>query len=75
MLAGGVAEGGYMRDPIVEEVRKYRKEHTKKFGGDLAAICADLRAVQSASGHEVVCLPPRKLASAKTSQRRKTSGG
>ena len=62
-----------MRDPIVEEVRKYRMEHTKKFNGDLAAICADLRAIQSASGHEVVRLPPRKLATARTNQQHKDS--
>ena len=24
-----------MKDPIVEEIRKYRMEHTRKFGGDL----------------------------------------
>ena len=50
-----------MKDPIVEEVRKYRMEHTRKFKGDLAAICADLRAIQDSSGHEVVRLRPRRL--------------
>jgi hypothetical protein len=50
-----------MRDPIVEEVRKYRMEHTRKFRGDLSAICADLRYIQKASGHKVVRLAPRKL--------------
>jgi hypothetical protein len=49
-----------MRDPIVEEVRKWRMEHTRKFGGDLSAICADLRSIQEASGHEVVRLAPKK---------------
>ena len=49
-----------MKDPIVEEVRKHRLEHTKKFRGDLAAICADLRSVQKASGHVVVRLEPKK---------------
>jgi hypothetical protein len=44
----------------LEEVRKYRMKHTRKFRGDLAAICADLRSIQSESGHEVVRLPPRK---------------
>ena len=29
-----------MKDPIVEEVRKHRMEHTRKFKGNLAAICA-----------------------------------
>ena len=50
-----------MRDPIVEEVRKHRMEHTRKFHGDLAAICEDLRAVQQASGNKVVRLAARKL--------------
>jgi hypothetical protein len=45
-----------MKDPIVEEVRKHRMEHTKKFGGDLKAICEDLRRIQRASGHLVVRL-------------------
>ena len=50
-----------MKDPIVEEVRKYRMEHTRKFQGDLSAICADLRYVQIVSGHKIVRLSPRKL--------------
>jgi len=54
-----------MKDPIVEEVRKHRMEHTRKFGGDLSAICDDLRSIQNASGYEVVRLPPRKLDSTK----------
>lgn len=31
-----------MKDPIVEEVRRHRMEHTRKFGGDLKAIFEDL---------------------------------
>jgi hypothetical protein len=49
-----------MKDPIVEEVRRYRMEHSRKFNGDLAAICKDLREIQQRSGHQVVRLPPRK---------------
>ncbi len=49
-----------MRDPIVEEVRKWRMEHTRRFKGDLSAICADLRSIQEASGHEVVRLAPKR---------------
>ena len=64
-----------MRDPIVDEVRKHRMEHTQKFRGDLSAICADLRRVQVASGHEVVRLAPRKLESTKASNRRGKSRG
>ena len=32
-----------MTDPIVEEVRKYRDEHARKFNYDLNLICDDLR--------------------------------
>jgi len=51
-----------MNDPIVKEVRKHRMEHTLRFKGDLAAICADLRTIQAASGHMIVRLSPRRLA-------------
>jgi hypothetical protein len=63
-----------MNDPIVEEVRKFRMEHTQKFNGDLAAICDDLRRIQSESGHEVVQLAPKKLKhSSPTKHRKKPS--
>ena len=58
-----------MRDPIVEEVRKHRMEHTRKFRGDLSAICEDLRSVQIASGHKVVRLSPKRVDSARLSAR------
>jgi hypothetical protein len=41
-------------------------EHTRRFGGDLAAICADLRKIEKSSGHEVVRLPPKRLKETKT---------
>lgn len=50
-----------MKDPIVEEVRKHREEHTKKFHGELSEICEDLRRVQETSGREVVRLAPRRI--------------
>lgn len=50
-----------MNDAIVDEVRRHRMEHTRKFGGDIAAICDDLRSVQRASGHKIVRLPARRL--------------
>ena len=59
-----------MKDPIVEEVRKHRMEHTQKFDGDLSAICADLRSIQIASGHKVVRLSPRKPEPTRASSRR-----
>jgi hypothetical protein len=64
-----------MKDPIVDEVRKYRMEHTRKFKGDLSAICTDLRDVQVSSGHRVVRLAPRKLEPTKQSSRPRKLGG
>lgn len=64
-----------MKDPIVEEVRQYRMEHTRKFQGNLSAICADLRDVQVSSGHQVVRLAPRKLEPTRQSSRRVKARG
>jgi hypothetical protein len=50
-----------MTDPIVEEVRRHRMEHTKKFGGDLKLICDDLRRIQQESGVQVVRRSPKLL--------------
>ena len=50
-----------MNDPIVQEVRKHRLEHTLRFGGDLAAICNELRSIQASSGHTIVRLTPRRM--------------
>ncbi len=54
-----------MKDPIVEEVRKHRMEHTKKFGANLAAIHRDLKRIERSCGHKVVRLPARKLKTAR----------
>jgi len=58
-----------MKDPIVAEVRKHRMKHTRKFKGDLRAICVDLRKVQEASGHKVVRLAPRKIKTKKATKK------
>lgn len=49
------------KDPIVEEVRRWRDEYAAQFGYDLAAICRDLREKQKESGIEIVSLPPRPV--------------
>ncbi len=49
-------------DPIVEEVRKVREAHARKFNYDLQAIAADLKKQQKASRKEFVTLRPRKPA-------------
>ncbi len=64
-----------MKDPIVEEVRKHRMEHTQKFRGDLTEICADLRSIQAISGHKVVRLESREPEPANASSRRKKARG
>ena len=63
-----------MKDPIVAEVRKHRMEHTRKFKGDLAAICADLRSIQAKSGQVVVRLSPQRLKPTTVPARRGRSG-
>jgi hypothetical protein len=64
-----------MKDPIVEEVRKRRMEHTRKYGGDLPAILFDLREVQKASGHKIVRFPPKRIETTSPSSRPRKLGG
>jgi hypothetical protein len=49
-----------LQDPIVEEVRRIRNAHAKKFNDDLHAICEDFRKKQQSSGRKVVTRQPRK---------------
>jgi hypothetical protein len=64
-----------MKDPIIEEIRKHRMEHTRKHASDLSAILTDLRKVQEKSGHKIVRLPPRKIEpTSHASQPRKLGG-
>jgi len=51
-----------MNDPIVEEVRKHRDAHARRFNYDLKAICSDLEARQERSRHRLVRLSPRSIA-------------
>jgi hypothetical protein len=50
-----------VKDPFVEEVRKFRMEHTQQFNSDLHMICEDLRQFESSLGDRVVTLEPRKV--------------
>ena len=52
-------------DPIVEEVRRYRKEHAAKYGNDIHRIFEALREKQKKSNREVVNFGPRKLSDRK----------
>ena len=49
-----------MKDPIVDEVRQARMEHTRRFGGDLHLICEDLRKKEAELGNRLVVRKPRK---------------
>ena len=50
-----------MIDPIVDEVRKYRNNHAKKFNYDMNAICVDLMSKQGRHGNTVVKLNPKRM--------------
>ena len=43
-----------MKDPFVQEVRKYRMEHTQQFNADLHLICEDLRRFEATLGTRVI---------------------
>ena len=49
-----------MRDPIVEEIRRIRYEHARKFHFDLDAIFEDLKDKERKSGRKTVALKPRR---------------
>jgi hypothetical protein len=48
------------KDPIVEEVRKYRDENARKFGYNIRAIAEDARKRERASGHKLVSFCRRR---------------
>ena len=43
-----------MKDPIVEEIHRYREEHARRFNYDLRAMGEDLQRRQWESGHKIV---------------------
>jgi uncharacterized protein YuzE len=48
------------RDPIVDEVRKNRREILEAFGGDFSAMVKDAMIRQWKSGHKVVTRSPKR---------------
>uniref|UniRef100_UPI00405679E0 hypothetical protein n=1 Tax=Candidatus Electronema sp. TaxID=2698783 RepID=UPI00405679E0 len=50
-----------MNDPIVEEIRRFRKEHAAQHGNDLKRIAAALRKKERASGREYLNPGPKRL--------------
>lgn len=49
------------RDPIVEEIHKFREEYAKRFNNDLKAIFEDAKKLQGQGGRKVVPAAPRPL--------------
>lgn len=47
-------------DPVVDEIKRYREEVAARFHYDLRAIVADVQRRQTADGHKVVRLAPRR---------------
>ncbi|MEA3468716.1 MAG: hypothetical protein U9R57_10925 [Thermodesulfobacteriota bacterium] len=48
-----------IKDPIVEEVRQYRKEHASKYGNDLKRIVEALRKRELDSSRKVLNPGPK----------------
>ena len=48
-------------DPIVDEIRRIRQEHTDRFNRDLHAICEDIRRQERESDRDYVSFPPRPV--------------
>ncbi len=55
-------------DRIVQEVRKARTEHAKRFGYDLDAIYRDLKEREKASGRKFTRYPSRPATALKSSR-------
>jgi len=52
-----------IKDPIVEEIRKYRAEHAARYNNDLKKICEALRRKEKTSPKEFVHFGPNLLQS------------
>ncbi len=54
-----------IEDPIVEEIRKYRKEHAARYGNDLKRIVEAFREKERQSKRPVVNFGPGTLSHSK----------
>ena len=50
-----------IKDPVVEEIRQYRRAHTAEHGNDLGRIVQALRKRERESGRPVLNPGPKKL--------------
>ncbi len=58
-----------MKDPIVEEVRRGRDAHAKRFNYDLDAIVEDLKKREKELGLATVSLPPKRTGRKKSARK------
>jgi len=49
------------KDPIVEEVRKYRKKHSSKFDNNINKICKDLKKIEARYANKLVSFDCKRL--------------
>lgn len=49
------------KDPIVEEIRKYREEEARRLGYDPDRIVADIRERQKVNAHRLARLPIKEV--------------
>lgn len=61
MASNRRVNGGTITDPIVEEVRKARNKHAKKFNYDVKEVAADIQKQQKESGREFVSFPAKRI--------------
>ena len=48
------------KDPIIDEIRKFREKHAAKFGFDPMRIVRDAHRREKQSGHKVVPPPSKR---------------
>ena len=48
-----------LADPIVDQVRRVRREYAEQFGYDLRALTADLRKREQQHAERLVSFPPK----------------
>jgi hypothetical protein len=63
------------RDPIVDEVRKNRREILEALGGDFAVMAKDAMHRQWQSGHKVVTRAPKRPTATRTARVAETPEG
>jgi hypothetical protein len=49
------------QDPIVEEIRQIREQHSVKFNNDLRAIYRDLKKQEKKSGRKYLRFEPKRM--------------